>query len=71
MIQPVYVFIIFVLKRNVMNMIRGRDQKRGTRSTRKSKKSNLNKKISATEMTSLKSGTTGGIEMTPIRKNPA
>ena len=52
-----------------MNMIRGRDQKRGTRTTRKSRKSNLNKKMSTTEMTSLKSGTSGGIEMSPIVKN--
>ena len=27
MLQPVYVFIIFVMKRNVINMILGRDKK--------------------------------------------
>ena len=34
MLQPVYVFIIFVLKRNVINVVLGRDKKRPTKSGR-------------------------------------
>ena len=42
MLQPVYVFIIFVLKRNVINVILGRDKKRPTKSGR-TKETNLSK----------------------------
>ena len=42
MLQPVYVFIIFVLKRNVINVVLGRDKKRPTKSGR-TKETNLSK----------------------------
>ena len=44
MLQPIYVFIIFVLKRNVINVILGRDPKKkhATR-TAKTKQTNLTK----------------------------
>jgi hypothetical protein len=44
MLQPFYVFVIFVLKRNVINVILGRDlkKKRATR-TAKTKQTNLTK----------------------------
>ena len=43
MLQPVYVFVIFVLKRNVINVILGRDKRRPTKSA-KTKDTNLTKK---------------------------
>ena len=70
MLQPVYVFVIFVLKKNVINMILGRGKK--GRPTTRTKKTDLTKKYSATVMTSLKTGTTSQtIEMKPIVKNNA
>ena len=37
MLQPLYVFIIFVLKKNVIDVILGRDKKRTVSKTTKSK----------------------------------
>ena len=45
MLQPVYVFMIFVLKRNVIDVIQGKDKKRRTKSKAGSKsKGNIIKK---------------------------
>ena len=45
MLQPVYVFMIFVLKRNVIDVIQGKDKKRRTKSKASSKsKGNIIKK---------------------------
>ena len=41
MLQPVYVFIIFVLKRNVINIILGRDKKKRISSRPKTKETRL------------------------------
>ena len=45
MLQPIYVFVIFVLKRNVINVILGRDLKKKKHATRtaKTKQTNLTK----------------------------
>ena len=44
MLQPVYVFMIFVLKRNVINVILGRDIKKRKTITAKSKETEMSKR---------------------------
>ena len=44
MLQPLYVFIIFVLKKNVIDVILGRDKKKTISKTTKSKQSNTRNK---------------------------
>ena len=44
MLQPIYVFVIFVLKKNVIDVILGRDKKKMLSKTARSKQSNLKNK---------------------------
>ena len=44
MLQPLYIFIIFVLKRNVINMILGRDKK-GQKSKTRSERVRIRGKV--------------------------
>ena len=44
MLQPLYVFAIFVLKKNVIDVILGRDKKKMLSKTARSKQSNLKNK---------------------------
>ena len=67
MLQPFYVFVIFVLKKNVINIMLGRDKKKTTTTktrTRKTAATLLNNTSTAT--LTMKSETADKIEMTPI-----
>ena len=69
MLQPVYIFIIFVLKKNVINVILGRDKKKTTSTKTKSRKTGATLlKNSSTGTLTMRSETVDNIEMTPIIK---
>ena len=68
MLQPAYVFIIFVLKRNVFKIILGKDKKRQTL-TGKGKKITLRESKRLTITTNLGSESGQHIEMQPIMEN--
>ena len=58
MLQPMYVFIIFVLKKNVIDVMLGRDRRKAISKTAKSKQSNLtNKNILKTRQRNMNEGT--------------
>ena len=69
MLQPIYIFIIFVLKKNVMNTMLGRDKKKTITTKTKSRKTarTLLKNTSTGTLT-MKSDVVETIELTPIIK---
>lgn len=68
MLQPAYVFIIFVLKRNVFKIILCKDKKRQTL-TGKGKRITLKESKRSTLTTNLASDSGQQIEMQPIMEN--
>ena len=69
LLQPIYIFIIFVLKKNVINIMLGRDKKKITTTKTRTRKTGATSKNTTTGMLSIRSETGDKIEMTPIIKN--
>ena len=69
MLQPVYIFIIFVLKKNVITIMLGKDKKKMATSRTRTKKTGVTslRNISS-PTTSIRSGPGDKIEMAPIIK---
>ena len=69
MLQPIYIFIIFVLKKNVINAMLGRDKKKTiTPKTKSRKTARTLLKNTSTGTLTMKSDVVETIELTPIIK---